>query len=208
MQLFIKIKENRTLIIVALILLTISCNNSKKDINDNLVFRYNEYKNISSLDPAFSKDKANIWACNQIFNGLVQLDDNLNIQPDIAENWIISDDAKTYTFTLREDVLFHPHEKLSSNERKVTAQDFTYSFKRLIDEKVASPGSWVLQQVEDFKAIDKHTFQITLKQPFPAFLGLLTMKYCSVVPKKIVDYYGNDFRANPIGTGPFYFKRW
>ena len=208
MQLFIKIKENRTLIIVALILLTISCNNSKKDINDNLVFRYNEYKNISSLDPAFSKDKANIWACNQIFNGLVQLDDNLNIQPDIAENWIISDDAKTYTFTLREDVLFHPHEQLSSNERKVTAQDFTYSFKRLIDEKVASPGSWVLQQVEDFKAIDKHTFQITLKQPFPAFLGLLTMKYCSVVPKKIVDYYGNDFRANPIGTGPFYFKRW
>ena len=205
---FFKKKERNTLTTLTLLLILISCNNAKENINDNLVFRYNEYKNISSLDPAFSKDKANIWACNQIFNGLVQLDDNLNIQPDIAKSWIISENAKTYTFTLRDDVLFHPHKKLSNEERKVTAEDFTYSFQRLTDEKVASPGSWVLQQVESYTAIDKYTFQITLKQPFPAFLGLLSMKYCSVVPKEIVDYYGNEFRANPIGTGPFYFKRW
>lgn len=49
---------------------------------------------------------------------------------------------------------------------------------------------------------------ITLKEPFPAFLGLLTTKYCSVVPKEIVEHFGNDFRKNPIGTGPFQFKRW
>ena len=49
---------------------------------------------------------------------------------------------------------------------------------------------------------------IKLKQPFPAFLGLLTMKYCSVVPKEITEHYGSDFRSNPIGTGPFKFKRW
>jgi peptide/nickel transport system substrate-binding protein len=49
---------------------------------------------------------------------------------------------------------------------------------------------------------------MTLKKPFPAFLGLLTMKYCSVVPKEITSHYGADFRSNPIGTGPYKFKRW
>jgi peptide/nickel transport system substrate-binding protein len=50
--------------------------------------------NITSLDPAFSKVQSNIWACNHIFNGLLQLDEKLNIQPDIAKPWTISPDAK------------------------------------------------------------------------------------------------------------------
>ena len=66
----------------------------------------------------------------------------------------------------------------------------------------------MLQKVDDFKAINDSIFEIKLNQPFPAFLGLLTMKYCSVVPKEIVEHYGSDFRSNPIGTGPFQFKRW
>jgi peptide/nickel transport system substrate-binding protein len=78
----------------------------------------------------------------------------------------------------------------------------------LRDDKVAAPGSWVLYKVHDFKAINDTIFQIELKQPFPAFIGLLTMKYCSVVPKEIVEHYGSNFRSNPIGTGPFKFKRW
>ena len=92
--------------------------------------------------------------------------------------------------------------------RTVVAEDFEYSFNRLRDEKVAAPGSWVLNKVEDFKALNDTIFQIKLKQPFPAFIGLLSMKYCSVVPKEIVEYYGSDFRSHPIGTGPFKFKRW
>ncbi len=185
-----------------------SCSKTKSKFSDTDVFRYNEYKNISSLDPAFAKDKANIWACNQLFNGLVQLDDNLNIQPDVAKKWNISSDAKTYTFTLRNDVFFHPHSQFKNNTKKVTAHDFEYSFNRLLDPKIASPGRWVLQQVANFKAVNDTVFSIQLKQPFPAFLGLLSMKYCSVVPKKIIDFYGNGFRAHPIGTGPFYFKKW
>jgi peptide/nickel transport system substrate-binding protein len=73
---------------------------------------------------------------------------------------------------------------------------------------LASPGSWVLQKVDTFKAVNDTLFEVKLNQPFPAFLGLLTMKYCSVVPKEIVEHFGNDFRSNPIGTGPFQFKRW
>ena len=92
--------------------------------------------------------------------------------------------------------------------RTVVAEDFTYSLNRLRDDKIAAPGSWVLNKVDDFKAINDTLFEIKLKQPFPAFIGLLTMKYCSVVPKEIVEYYGSEFRSKPIGTGPFKFKRW
>src|SRR5690606_25453376 len=191
------------------LLLMASCKNNSLDTKNHLVFRYNEHKNISSLDPAFSKDISDIWATNQLFNGLVQMDGNLKIQPCIAKNWTISEDALTYTFSLRNDVYFHKHKLFGKDSiRTVKASDFEYSLNRLIDKKVASPGGWVLGKVKSFKAVNDTLFEIQLKQPFPAFLCMLSMKYCSVVPKEIVEFYGNDFRSNPIGTGPFRFKRW
>ena len=196
-------------ILVIIVTLTFSCKKKKVKIDDALVFRYNEHKNIGSLDPAFSKDIADIWATNQLFNGLVQMDENLNVHPCIAKDWAISEDALTYSFSLRKDVFFHKHELFGKDStRTVSAPDFEYSLNRLLDKQVASPGSWVLGKVESFKAINDTLFQVQLKQPFPAFLGLLTMKYCSVVPKEIVEHYGSDFRSHPIGTGPFKFKRW
>ncbi|WP_452603406.1 ABC transporter substrate-binding protein [Pontimicrobium sp. MEBiC06410] len=191
------------------IILLFSCNTAVNSNNEHLVFRYNEHKNIGSLDPAFAKDNADIWAVNQLFNGLVQMDNNLNVQPCIAKDWSISEDALNYTFTLRDDVYFHKHSLFGKDStRTVKASDFEYSLNRLIDDKVASSGRWVMNKVESFSAINDTIFNIKLKQGFPAFLGLLTMKYCSVVPKEIVEHYGRGFRANPIGTGPFKFKRW
>ncbi|WP_241478991.1 ABC transporter substrate-binding protein [Psychroserpens jangbogonensis] len=191
------------------VLLLVSCVNESNSDKKHLVFKYNEHKNIGSLDPAFAKDNADIWAINQLFNGLVQMDENLNVQPCIATDWTISEDALTYSFTLRNDVQFHNHELFGTDStRIVKASDFVYSFNRLLDKKIASPGSWTLNKVEDFKAVNDTLFQIRLKQAFPAFLGLLTMKYCSVVPKEIVEHYSTDFRSHPIGTGPFKLKRW
>ncbi|WP_281847155.1 ABC transporter substrate-binding protein [Olleya namhaensis] len=195
--------------LLAFTLLATSCFNKKQTIKDHLVFRYNEHKNIGSLDPAFAKDNADIWAVNQLFNGLVQMDDSLLVKPSIAKHWAVSDNALNYTFTLRNDVYFHKHKLFKKDStRLVTAHDFEYSFNRILDPKIASSGRWIFNKVAGFKAVNDSVFNITLKQPFPAFLGLLTMKYCSVVPKEITTYYGTDFRANPIGTGPFKFKRW
>jgi ABC-type transport system substrate-binding protein len=189
-------------------LLLLGCTSDVKEFEQQ-VFRYNEFRNITSLDPAFARNPQNIWPIQQLFNGLVQLDDSLNIQPEIADAWEISTDGKTYTFSLREDVYFHNSIVFGSDKtRAVTAEDFVFSFDRLKDEKTGSPGGWVLQNVERYTAIDKHTLQIELKQAFPAFLGLLTMRYCAVVPHEGVEYYKEDFRANPIGTGPFQFKKW
>ena len=186
-----------------------SCGNNSNSDKDHLVFRYNEYANINTLDPAFSRTLQDNSVCNQLFNGLVQLDSDLNILPCIAKNWTISDDGLTYSFSLREDVYFHKHKLFGKDStRTVIAEDFEYSLNRLRDEKIAAPGSWVLNKVKDFEAINDTLFEITLKQPLPAFIGLLTMKYCSVVPKEIVEHYGSEFRSKPIGTGPFKFKRW
>ena len=190
-------------------ILILSCNSSEPNDNSSLVFRYNEHKNISSLDPAFAKDNADIWAVNQLFNGLVQMDASMEVIPAISKSWEISEDGKSYVFSLREDVYFHPHKLFGSDKtRLVNAHDFVYSFDRLKSVQLASPGSWILQNIDSYTAIDTNHFQINLKKPFPAFLGLLCMKYCSVVPKEVVEYYGTDFRANPIGTGPYKFKRW
>ncbi len=197
-------------------LLLLSCTNTSETQLDHLVFRYNEHGNIPTLDPAFARNPQAIWPDNQLYNGLVQLDDSLNIKPDIAKNWEVNDSTFTYTFYLREDVYFHKNKAFVSNKaskrldstRIVVASDFVYSFNRLTDEKVASPGSWVMNYVESYKAVNDTTFVIQLKQPFPAFLGLLSMRYCSVVPKEAIEFYGNDFRRNPVGTGPFQLKMW
>lgn len=190
--------------------LFLSCSNLDDESRDHLVFRYNEQYQISTLDPAFARNPSIIWPVNQLFNGLVQLDDSLKVQPDIAKSWVVSEDALTYSFTLRDDVKFHQHRefKTSDSTRLVKAQDFSYSFDRLTDPSIASPGSWVLSNVANYRTSSDTTFVIQLKRPFPAFLGLLSMRYCSVVPKEIVEHYGNDFRSHPIGTGPFKFKRW
>ena len=200
----------RFLILTIVGLLNIQCTKQEKTNREHLIFRYNESDNITSLDPAYASKKENIWGLNQLFNSLVQSDDDLNIQPEIAKSWTLSEDLKTFTFSLRNDVKFHKHPEFKTKDstRTVTAYDFEYSFNRLLDPNIASPGRWVFDKVDTYKAVNDSIFSIKLKQPFPAFLGLLSMRYCSVVPKEIVEFYGNDYRKHPVGTGPFAFKAW
>lgn len=189
-----------------LFLFQIACNN-KYDNSNLSIFKYNESASISTLDPAFSKDQAINWATSQIFNSLVKMDVNLNVQTSIAKSWKISEDGKIYTFHLRNDVVFHDHELFENGKgRMVIASDFEYSFNRLISKDLAAPGNWVFSNVETFKSLNDSTFQIQLTNPFPPFLGLLSMQYCSVLPKEIVE--NTDFRSHPIGTGPFKFQYW
>lgn len=193
-------------------IIAFSCADKKK-VETRKVFRYNESKGITTLDPAFARRENEIRPISQLYNGLIEMDDSLRIKPAIAKRWEISPDGTTYTFILRNDVRFHDHPRFPGGKgRVVTAHDFVYSFNRILDPKIASPGLWVFSQVdtagEPFRALNDSVFSIKLIRPFASFLGLLTMPYCYVVPKEVAGFYGRDFRSNPIGTGPFKFKIW
>ncbi len=173
------------------------------------IFRYNEPGGITSLDPAFARDKSSIWATNQLYNGLLQMDSNLNVQPAIAQRYVLDSSGTHYIFYLNEDVSFHPNECFGNNRtRRVIAEDFVYSFNRLRNTDLASPGKWTLDPVEDIWAESEVELHIKLKYPFAPFLGVLTMKYCSVVPREAIETYGREFSNNPVGTGPFQFTAW
>ena len=150
--------------------LLVSCTSEENKERHLQVFRYNEHANITTLDPVFAKDLRTIWVTNQLFNGLVQLDDKLEVHPDIAKSWTISDEGKKYSFNLNKDIKFHKHILFGKDStRYVVAKDFEYSFNRLLNPKISSPGKWVLEFVEKFEAKNDSTFVIRLKQSFPPF---------------------------------------
>ena len=183
-------------------------------VNSNKkVFHYNEQTGIATLDPAFAKNQSIIWPVHQIYNTLVETDNNLNIVPSLAKSWDISTDRMVYIFHLRNDVFFQDNDAFPGGKgRKMTAADFEYSFKRIMDKSTASSGAWIFNDrvsINDgFKATDDSTFRLRLLKPFTPILGLLSMQYCSVVPKEVVEKYGRDFRNHPCGTGPFQLKSW
>lgn len=200
-------------LLVLFLLSLFSCGGDKNKNETRKVFRYNEMAGISSLDPAAARNFENIWPVNQLFNGLVQMNDVLQVEPSIAKSWSISEDGKTYTFILRNDVFFQDDALFpGAKGRKVIAKDFVYSFNRLFDAKVSSAMS-LLENIDKtqgggFEAPNDTTFMIHLTENFSPFLGILTMKYFSVVPQEVVEHYGEDFRKHPVGTGPFKFKMW
>ncbi|HEU5090794.1 MAG TPA: ABC transporter substrate-binding protein, partial [Roseiflexaceae bacterium] len=170
---------------------------------------------LTSIDPAKPGDAPTITVINNVFGGLVRLDDKLQVQPDGASEWKVSDDGKTYTFTLRDGLKF-------ADGTPVTAGDFAYSINRALSPDTASYGApfqlgHILgaQDVVDgkateasgIKAVDDKTLEITLDQPIAYFLAQLTYPYTFVVPKSLVES-GADWETRAYGTGPYKVQEW
>jgi len=201
----------KSLTIIVFAFGSISCYNSDKRSEN--VFHYNEQTGIASLDPAFAKNQSIMWAVHQLYNTLVEVDSQLNIVPSLAKRWEISPDKTTYTFYLRNDVVFHNDGCFANGKgRAMTAKDVEYSFNRIVDKSTASPGSWIfngkIDTTNGFKAIDDTIFQLKLIKPYQPILGILSMQYSSIVPREAVEKYGTDFRRHAVGTGPFQFVAW
>jgi len=197
--------------IITLSIFLIACND--KESNNKKIFHYNESTGIASLDPAFSKNQSTMWPVHQLFNTLVENDGDTKTRGSLSKRWDISADRLEYIFHLRTDVFFHDNDAFSGGKgRKMVAADIEYSFKRITDPKVASPGFYIFNNVVDsvdgFKAIDDSTFRLKLIKPYAPILQILKMTYCSVVPREVVEKYGSDFRSHPCGTGPFQFVAW
>jgi peptide/nickel transport system substrate-binding protein/oligopeptide transport system substrate-binding protein len=202
----------RIIFLILIFLTGLSCS-AKNRLEGYLYYRLNT--DPTTLDPALIVDVTGGYISAKIFNGLVKLDEHLNVVPDIAESWEISDDGITYIFHLKSNVRF-------SNKREVTPADFKYSFKRILSPSERSPNTWVLEKISgardfmqgraaDISGIeipDQYTIKIKLEQPFSPFLHLLTMTAAYVLPKEEVERFGVDFSSHPVGTGPFLLKEW
>jgi ABC-type transport system substrate-binding protein len=164
-----------------------------------------------TLDPALTQDATSATYIVEIFSGLVTLDPNLEVVPDIAESWELSDDGTTYTFYLRDDVKFH-------DGKPVTTQDFKYSIERACDPATGSVvadtylGDIVgcqaklrgqADEVAGVLVIDDHTLEITIDSPKAYFLSKLTYPTAFVVDQENVEGRRQPWTDEPNGTGPF-----
>ena len=166
----------------------------------------------ASLDPAFITSIYAVNVAMNLFDGLVEFDEDLNTVPAIARVWKISRDHRTYTFFLRTGLKFH-------NGREVTSKDFVFSFSRILSPETKSPvaslflniqGARAFHQgrssrVSGLRAPDRYTLKIELEEPFAPFLSILAMANAKVVPKEEI---GPLFGKRPIGTGPFSLDSW
>lgn len=148
-----------------------------------------------TMDPAFNNLNDDSYQQNLVYNKLVNLDANFQPIPELAKSWSESEDGKTWTFVLEEGVTFH-------DGRRLTAADVVYSFQRLIDPAVGSPGAGLLGflKADGIKAADDHTVTFTTDGVVAELPLLISNKYTMIVPAGSTS---EGLKAKGIGTGPF-----
>ncbi|UKJ77080.1 ABC transporter substrate-binding protein [Azospirillum brasilense] len=139
----------------------------------------------------------------KIYQGLLTFGFDLKPQPELAESWEVSPDGKVYTFKLVKNAKWH-------DGKPFTAHDVVFSTSKFLMETHPRARA-TFSKCEKIEALDDHTVQFTLKEPFGPFLQAFEVSSAPMMPKHI--YEGTDFKANPanatpIGTGPFKFKEW
>jgi len=167
----------------------------QKDVVINIALNADPPK----LDPHQSTALVDRQVFQSIFDKLVDFDEKLNIQPQLAEKWTISDDGLVYTFNLRQGVKFH-------DGTDFNAEAVKYNFERMMDPNFTSPRKSEINAVDKVEVVDAYTVKITLKEPFAGFLSILADRAGMIVSPTAAKAAGVDFLNNPIGTGPFKFK--
>lgn len=206
-------------IVLILTFLFSGCGSAPSNIDElegKTVFRYNEPAGINTLDPSRVVAFEDFLAVGNIFNGLVTLDSDMELQPDLVEKWVVSSDGTEYTFFLKKGVMFHASPYFGEGSRMFTSKDVVYSYWRILDPENSSPGKYVFANVDmseksNYKgivAVDDFTVKIFLKRPQPSFLYQLSLPYGYIVPHEVVEGAGDKFGQHPIGTGPFKFVKW
>ncbi|AIK44031.1 MULTISPECIES: ABC transporter substrate-binding protein [Brucella/Ochrobactrum group] len=171
---------------------------------------------VSTLDPAIGYDWQNWSMIKSLFDGLMDYEPGTtNLRKEIAEDYTISDDGKTFTFKLRKGVKFH-------NGRELNADDVKYSIERVVNPKTQSPGAGFFGSIVGFEdasagkaealsgitVVDPYTIKFELSRPDATFLHVLALNFAHIVPKEEVEKYGADFGKHPVGSGAFKMTEW
>ena len=152
---------------------------------------------VTQLDPHFTSQQAHgIMIARNVFNGLLKTNPAWEVEPDLAERWEVSADGLTWTFYLREGVRFH-------NGELFTAEDVKFSLERLIDPESGSTHAGAFDPNMTVAIVDDYTVTITLSAPDADLLDTLAGPSMAMVPKSVVEAYGN-LNEIVVGTGPFY----
>lgn len=152
-----------------------------------------------SLDPHFANDAISATAINTIFERLVRQDETGNLWPWLATDWNRIDD-RTYEFAIREDVQFH-------NGEPMTIEDVAFSLRRSATSSITAPIVGEIDP-ESIQIIDGRTIRVGTFEPFVPLLSHLAHTAGNIVSQSSVEYYGDLFGQNPIGTGAFKFASW
>lgn len=185
--------------------------------NGKAVFR-RPLERVSTLDPILSPSLYDAKTIALVYETLLKTDYEARpykLAPALAEELpTVSSNGLVYTFKIRRnsrfsaDPCFGTNADGSPKDRAVTAADVIYSLNRLADKSNASSGMWVMEGVKSIRAVDLHTVEITLKEPFYAFPWFMTLSYTGIVPKEAVEYYGRDFGQRAVGSGPWKLDLW
>lgn len=161
-----------------------------------------------SLDPHAVTAVNDFRILMNVYDGLVRYQDGtLEVEPALAESWNISDDGLTYTFRLREGVRFHDGSPLDAEAVK-------FNFDRMLDEDHPYhdtgpfPLSFFFSAIDSVSAVDSHTVEFRLAEPYAPFLSNLAYPTGLIVSPAAVAAHGAEFGRNPSGTGPFRFVEW
>lgn len=138
-----------------------------------------------------------------MFDSLLAMDTDFRIYPWLATAWRLSDDQKSYIFTLRRDVKFH-------DGTPFNAEAVKFTFDRIPKPETKSTSAVAILGpfYDTSEVIDPYTVAVKFKQPYAPFLGGVTTAFLGIVSPTAAQKFGPDFPLNPIGTGPYRFKEW
>jgi peptide/nickel transport system substrate-binding protein len=154
--------------------------------------------NPDTLDPHKTSGTLTFQTLKSIYDTLAEADQSGKLVPALAESWTVSSDSLTWTFKLRQGVVFHNGDRLTSKDVKAT-------FDRIRDKATASPKAAEYAAVASIETPDDATVVFRLSQPSSPFLAAISSGWGAIMPKSLIDQ-GWDFASKPVGTGPFVLK--